>query len=76
MRKPRRVALVTGAAQGIGRAIAELLAQRGAAIAVADLNGEGANEVAAVIREAGGTATAVHLEIGRASCRERVCLAV
>lgn len=67
MGKPRRVALVTGAAQGIGRAIAELLAQRGAAIAVADLNGEGANEVAAVIREAGGTATAVHLDVTNAA---------
>ena len=41
-----RVAIVTGAAQGIGRAIAEKLHDEGAQIAAADLNGDGANEVA------------------------------
>jgi 3-oxoacyl-[acyl-carrier protein] reductase/pyridoxal 4-dehydrogenase len=40
------VAIVTGAAQGIGRAIAEKLKEEGASIAVADLNGEGASAVA------------------------------
>jgi pyridoxal 4-dehydrogenase len=42
-----RVAIVTGAAQGIGRAIAEKLNQEGASVAVVDLNGEGASAVAA-----------------------------
>jgi NAD(P)-dependent dehydrogenase (short-subunit alcohol dehydrogenase family) len=46
MKLEGRVAIVTGAAQGIGRAIAEKLAQEGAQIAVADLNGEGATAVA------------------------------
>ena len=41
-----RVAIVTGAAQGIGRAIAEKLNQEGASVAVVDLNGEGASAVA------------------------------
>lgn len=48
-----RVAIVTGAAQGIGRAIAGKLAEEGAAVAVADLNGEGAEKAAG---ELGGLA--------------------
>jgi pyridoxal 4-dehydrogenase len=41
-----RVAIVTGAAQGIGKAIADKLAQEGAAVVVADVNGEGAEAAA------------------------------
>ena len=48
--------LITGAAQGIGRGIAERLASEGASVCVADLNGDGAEEVAASIRETGGNA--------------------
>jgi pyridoxal 4-dehydrogenase len=46
MKLEGRVAIVTGAAQGIGRAIAEKLKQEGAAIAAVDLNGDGAATVA------------------------------
>src|SRR5207344_2391696 len=42
-----RVAVITGGASGIGRAAARVLAARGAHVVVADLNVEGAEEVAA-----------------------------
>ncbi|MDW3177999.1 MAG: glucose 1-dehydrogenase [Acidimicrobiia bacterium] len=51
--------LITGAAQGIGRSIAERLAAEGAAVCVADLNADGAAQVAANIRESGGRAASV-----------------
>jgi len=41
-----RVAIVTGGAQGIGKAIADKLAEEGAAVVVADLNGDGAERAA------------------------------
>ena len=56
-----RVAIVTGAAQGIGCAIAERLAQEKATVAVVDINGEGA---AAVAKKLGGKAFAVTCDIG------------
>lgn len=53
-----QAAIVTGAATGIGEACARRLARGGAAVAVADLNAEGAERVAATIREEGGAAQA------------------
>jgi pyridoxal 4-dehydrogenase len=44
MKLENRVAIVTGGAQGIGRAIAEKLSEEGASVAVADLNEEGAKQ--------------------------------
>jgi pyridoxal 4-dehydrogenase len=46
MKLEGRVAIVTGAAQGIGKAIADKLHSEGAEVAVVDINGEGANAVA------------------------------
>ncbi|WP_242129573.1 SDR family oxidoreductase [Sphingobium sp. Sx8-8] len=59
----RSVALVTGAAGGIGRGYAEALAHDGHAVIIADLNGEGAEETAAAIRQAGGEAKVVRTDI-------------
>ncbi|MGR4863095.1 SDR family NAD(P)-dependent oxidoreductase [Caulobacter sp. LARHSG274] len=53
-----RVAVVTGAARGLGRAIALRLAQDGASVAAWDLNFDGAEATAATIREAGGKSVA------------------
>ncbi|MET7475635.1 SDR family NAD(P)-dependent oxidoreductase [Streptomyces sp. NPDC005648] len=54
-----KVAVVTGGARGIGAGIATVLAAKGAAVAVWDLNAEGAEKTAAEIQAAGGRAVAV-----------------
>ncbi|HME31883.1 MAG TPA: 3-oxoacyl-[acyl-carrier-protein] reductase [Terriglobales bacterium] len=59
-----RVALVTGASQGIGRACALRLAKDGAAVAVAARNQEKLNEVVSEISAAGGKASAFALDVG------------
>lgn len=50
---PEKVAIVTGSAQGIGRGIAEVFAEHGAHVVIADLNADGAQNVARAIRESG-----------------------
>jgi len=58
-----RVAIVTGAASGIGRATASALAEAGAAVGVADLNLDGAEDVADSIRAAGFRAAALLVDV-------------
>jgi len=62
MRFTDRVAIVTGAASGIGRAVAVDLAREGAIVVVADIDTVGAEKVAAEIR-AGGHATARGVDV-------------
>ena len=57
-----KVAIVTGAAMGIGRASARLMAREGARVVVADLNLDAAQAVAVAINGAGGRASAAHLD--------------
>lgn len=57
--------LITGAAQGIGEAIARRLAQDGASVCVADIDGGGAEQVAASINQAGGQAMATSGDVAR-----------
>jgi NAD(P)-dependent dehydrogenase (short-subunit alcohol dehydrogenase family) len=59
MKLQDRVAIVTGSAQGIGRAIADKLAEEGAAVVIADLNEEGAKAAAAALPRAVGVRTDV-----------------
>jgi rhamnulose-1-phosphate aldolase/alcohol dehydrogenase len=69
-----RIALITGGASGIGRATARLLADRGAHVVVADLNGDGAEDVAAEIVEHHGIrrATAVAVDVTDEQAIERM----
>lgn len=58
-----KVALITGAASGIGKRIAEVYAKNGATVAIADLNLDGAQATATEIEAAGGKALGVAMNV-------------
>ena len=60
-----KVALVTGAASGIGNAVAQLFAEEGARVFLADMNGPGAESAAAALVENGLSATPITADVSR-----------
>jgi acetoin reductase-like protein len=62
-----KVAIITGAASGMGRAMALAFAREGATVVVADLNEEGARRVVEEIESAGGQALAERLDVSDAA---------
>jgi NAD(P)-dependent dehydrogenase (short-subunit alcohol dehydrogenase family) len=61
-----KVALVTGASSGIGRAIALVWAREGAWVVVSDVNEQGGEDTAALIRAQGGEALFIAADVGKA----------
>ena len=65
MRLEDKVAIVTGGAAGIGRAICELFAEEGANVAIGDIDADGGLETVKRIEEAGGSAIFVRTDVSR-----------
>ena len=64
MRLDGKVAVVTGAGQGLGRACAECMAAEGAKVVVSDMNADSASAVAEGIRAGGGEAVFIACDVG------------
>lgn len=63
MKLAEKIAVVTGAASGIGKAIAVMFAKEGAKVILSDINLDGVNDLAALIRAEGGCAHAVMTDV-------------
>lgn len=72
MKLSNKVAIITGAGSGIGRASAILFSQEGARICVADIDKEGGQQTVDLIRRKGSDAIFVHADITKASDAERM----
>lgn len=72
-----RVAIITGAARGIGRVLAQGLAQAGAKVVIGDINQVGAEQTVQLIQEAGGEAIAIQTDVRqRQACQNLINQAV
>lgn len=67
-----RVAIVTGAGSGMGRAIAMLLAERGAKLVVADLDSAAGEATVGLIRQSGGEARFIRVDVSCAADAEQM----
>ena len=76
MRLEGKIALVTGAASGIGRQTAITFAREGAQVFLCDINEEGLQQVKAEIETGGGRATALKLDVTDEENWKRVAQAV
>ncbi|MBI2865061.1 MAG: SDR family oxidoreductase [Chloroflexi bacterium] len=72
MRLKHKVAIITGASSGFGRASAILFAREGAKVVVVDVNDAGGEETVRAIRETGGEAVFVHTDVSKAAQVERL----
>jgi len=72
MRLADKVAIITGAAGGIGRATAMLFAQEGAKVVVVDYAPEGGQETVEMIRRDGGEAIFVETDVSKAAAVEKM----
>ena len=72
MRLANEVAIITGAASGIGRASAMLFAKEGAKVVAADINDIGGEETVSMIKANGGEAIFVHTDVSKAADVERL----
>lgn len=72
MKLENKVAIVTGAGRGIGRAIALTFAREGAKVAVADINYETASKVVEEIKGSGGEAVALKVDVADAESVEKM----
>ncbi len=76
MKLKDRVALITGAGSGIGRASALLFAQEGASIVVADVNDAAGQETVRMVEAEGGSAICVRADVSKgAECKQMVAVA-